>query len=355
MASFQIDNDFVGDEYPTYFIAEIGSNFDGDLVRAKALIKLAKESGADAVKFQHYTASSLVSGKGFETVGQQLSHQSNWKSSVFDTYENASLNSDWTQALAEYSQLNEISFFTSPYSFALTDLVHKFVPAYKIGSGDITYHDLLHHIAKKEKPILLATGASTLNEVDRAVNIITNVNKNICVMQCNTNYENSFSNFSSLNLNVIKSYKEKYPNAVIGLSDHTQGHLAVLAGVALGARVIEKHFTDDTEKEGPDHSFAMDSKAWQLMVKEVRILEKALGDGNKKVESNEIKSRIVQRRGICLTMDLQKGHLITGQELDYLRPLLADGFHPYEKNSLVGKRLTRSMVQGEMVLKNDIK
>ncbi len=347
---FNINNTSVGKEFPTYFIAEIGSNFNGDLVKAKELIELAVDCGADAVKFQHYTASTLVSKAGFAKLRSNLSHQKKWKSSVFETYEKASLNPDWTGELAEYSRQLGITFITSPYSFELADLSDKFVPVFKIGSGDISYLDLVEHISKKNKPIILATGASSLEEVDGAVNTILKNNSSLCLMQCNTNYENTLNNFSFLNLRALTQFQQRYSNVVLGLSDHTQGHVAVLGAVALGARIIEKHFTDDCLNDGPDHAFAMDPNAWRRMIKDTRILEESLGDGYKKIESNECDARIVQRRSICMRKDLPEGYVLKESDLTFLRPLLKDAYHPYQKGDVIGRKLTKKMYKGEVLL-----
>ena len=148
-----VDGKKIGNNSPVYFIAEIGSNFDQDLNRAKELIYLAKESGADAAKFQHYTADTLVSDFGFKALGNNKSHQALWKKSVYDTYNDASLNSEWTSELKETCDQVGITFFTSPYAYELVDLVDECVPAFKIGSGDITWTSIIEHIASKNKPV----------------------------------------------------------------------------------------------------------------------------------------------------------------------------------------------------------
>ena len=227
-----IEGKDIGKGCPTYFIAEIGSNFDGDLGRAKELIFMAKEAGADAAKFQHYTAGSLVSDYGFKSMSSSISHQSQWRKSVYDTYEDASINQDWTSILEETCKDAGLSFFTSPYSIELVDLVDPYVPAYKVGSGDITWLEIIEHIASKGKPVLLATGASDLQDVQRAANTILNITSDLIILQCNTNYTASRNNFPHLQLNVISEFKKIYPGVITGLSDHTLGHVSVLGAVA---------------------------------------------------------------------------------------------------------------------------
>ena len=146
---------------------------------------------------------------------------------------------------------------TTPYDYAAVDGVDCYVPAYKIGSGDITWTQFIEYVAKKAKPVLLATGAANIEDVIRAVECVIGNNKDIVLMQCNTNYTGSFDNLKYVNLNVLKFYANLYPGMVLGLSDHTPGHTTVLGAIALGARVIEKHFTDDNDRIGPDHAFSM--------------------------------------------------------------------------------------------------
>lgn len=339
---------------PVYFIAEIGSNFDRDLNRAKDLIYLAKEAGADAAKFQHYTAASLVSDHGFMSLGNQHSHQSSWKKSVFETYQDASLNKEWTSILKQTCDDAGIAFFTSPYSMELVDYVDPLVPAYKIGSGDITWLDIIEHIASKNKPVLLATGASDMEDVVRAVDTALGVTSDLVLLQCNTNYTAEHDNYSCLQLNVLREYESKYPGIILGLSDHMPGHVSVLGAVALGARVIEKHFTDSTDRDGPDHPFSMTPITWKEMVDRTRELEAALGDGQKKIEENERETVVVQRRSIRASRDIEKDSILCAKDLVALRPCPSDGIPPFEIQKLIGKKLNRGLRMGEHLRWEDI-
>jgi N-acetylneuraminate synthase len=264
---FKIGEHWIGEKYPTYFIADIAANHDGNLDRAKQLIKLAKDAGADAAKFQNFSAPKIVSDFGFKSLGGQQSHQSKWKKSVFEVYSDASVSSDWTPILKEECDKVGIDYFSSPYDFEATDMLDAFVPAYKIGSGEIDWIEALERMASKGKPVLLATGAATIGEVQKAVHAIQAINEQLVLMQCNTNYTADPDNFNHIHLNVLKTYAVMFPDVVLGLSDHTHGHATVLGAVALGARVIEKHFTDDNSREGPDHKFAMNPRTWADMVR----------------------------------------------------------------------------------------
>ena len=169
-------------------------------------------------------------------------------------------------------------------------------------------------------------------------------------MQCNTNYTANKENTRYLNLNVLNQYRKIFNKSVIlGLSDHTFGHNSVLGAVALGARVIEKHFTDDNLREGPDHKFSMNPRTWKQMVLETRVLEKSLGNGSKRVELNEKDSIVVQRRGIRAKEKLFKGYKITEQMLTYLRPCPKGALNPYEKNKILGKILIKNIAKGDII------
>src|SRR4051812_1713750 len=164
-AGFSIEGREIGEAHPTYFIADIAANHDGDLQRAIDLIHLAAEAGADAAKFQHFKAESIVSDAGFRALGSQRSHQAAWGKSVFEVYKDASVDLGWTPHLKQACSEAGVAFFTSPYSFDLVDAIDPFVPAYKIGSGDITWLEIIEHMAAKQKPYILATGASSEAEV----------------------------------------------------------------------------------------------------------------------------------------------------------------------------------------------
>lgn len=353
-SELKIASQYIGENRPTYFIADIAANHDGDLERAKALIWMAKEAGADAAKFQHFKADTIVSDHGFRTMGVQQAHQSKWSKSVFDVYQDASVDLGWTPILKETCDEARITFFTSPYAPDLVDAVDPFVPAYKIGSGDITWLDIVRHIAGKGKPYILATGASTMDEVDRAVQTALQVNTSLALLQCNTNYTGSLENFRHVQLNVLRCYRAMYPGMVLGLSDHTPGHACVLGAVALGARIIEKHFTDDRRRVGPDHEFSMDPISWRDMVDRTRELEYALGNGIKRVEENERQTVIVQRRSLRATIDLPVGHRIRPEDFVALRPCPADAISPADVGLVTGRLLRRAKCKGEYLASCDI-
>jgi N-acetylneuraminate synthase len=178
------------------------------------------------------------------------------------------------------------------------------------------------------------------------MNKIMKYTNEIVLMQCNTNYTASFENFKYINLNVLKEYREEYPEAILGLSDHTPGHSTVLGAVTMGARVIEKHFTDDIRRQGPDHKFSMDFSSWNEMVNRVRELELALGSRLKKIEKNEEETVVLQRRAIRAKDDLKVGSKVTKDMLEFLRPCPKDALPPYCLNDILGKTITKNVVSG---------
>lgn len=349
-----IEDKLIAIDEPTYFIADIAANHDGDLEKAKDLIYLAAESGAQAAKFQHFKANTIVSDKGFKDLGSKASHQSKWKKSVFEVYDQASINLEWTKTLKETCKDAGISFFTSPYSFELVDFIDEYVPAYKIGSGDITWIEIIEYISRKNKPYIIATGASSYDDVVKAVDKGLEFNQNLALLQCNTNYTGSIENFKYINLNVLKTFKNLYPSLIIGLSDHTPGHATVLGAISLGARIIEKHFTDNCDGDGPDHKFSMTPNTWREMVDRSRELELSLGSGIKKVEENEEETVVLQRRAIRVKKNLNKGCVLSRGDIEVLRPCPKDAISPNCINQILGKRINFDLKKSDYIRWKDI-
>ena len=347
MRELRIGDRQVGESHPVYFIADLAANHDGDLKRAQRLIHLAAEAGADAAKFQNFRAPKIVSDYGFRRMGGQSSHQSTWKKSVFEVYQDASIPFEWTPELKRTCDQAGIHYFSSPYDFEAVDMLDAHVPAHKIGSGDITWLEIIRHIAGKGKPVIMATGASDIGDVQRAVGTVLALNPQLVLMQCNTNYTASPDNFQHIHLNVLRTYACMFPEVVLGLSDHTPGLATVLGAVALGARAIEKHFTDDTGRIGPDHKFSMDPDSWRDMVERTRELESALGSGNKTVAENEKETVVLQRRCLRASKDLKAGEVLNRGMIDVLRPASHGEILPYEIEAVIGTRLLMDIPAGE--------
>jgi sialic acid synthase SpsE len=328
----------IGTHHPVYFIADIAANHDGDLERAKMLIRLAKSAGADAAKFQNFRAPHIVSEYGFTHMDGQVSHQATWKKSVFQVYTEASIPFEWTPILKQACDEVGIDFFSAPYDFEAIDMLDPYVQMYKAGSGEIDWIEALERMASKGKPFFVATGASDIGEVQRAVHAILKINPQLVLMQCNTNYTANENNYDHLHINVLKTYAIMFPDVILGLSDHTHAIAPVLGAVTLGARVIERHFTDSNKRQGPDHKFAMNPQKWANMVEETRILERSLGSGDKFVARNELETAVIQRRCLRAARDIQAGEVFTREMIDVLRPATPGAIKPNEIASVIGKR-----------------
>ncbi len=332
---FKIGKRLVGEGCPALLIAEIGSNFDRDLDRAYRLTDLAVECGADVVKFQTFLAERLVNAQAFR--GIKEGYQAQWERDVFSVYQDAVFPRKWHEKLARYCEKAGTIFMSSAYDFPGVDLtVDLGVKALKIGSGDLTWPEMLHYQAGKNLPILLATGAATLAEVDQGVRVLKNAGcERLILLQCVTNYP---AGFDHVNLRAMVNMGRMF-GVPYGFSDHTPGHTVALASVALGGCVVEKHFTDDKSRPGPDHPFAMDASDFKAMVKAVRELEKAMGDGVKQVSPEERETRIVMRRSLFAARDLKAGQKVRRRDLVILRP--QHGIMPDQLENVLGRTLVK--------------
>ena len=336
--------------WPTYFIADIAANHDGDLGRAIDLIHRAKEAGADCAKFQHFLADRIVSDIGFAGKAGKVSHQAGWAKPVNEIYDQYHTRRDWTAALLEACRAADIDFMTTPYDLEAVRMFAELVPAYKVGSGDVTFFELIDEIAATNKPLILATGAADMADTERAVERVLSTNPALCLLQCNTNYTGSLENFGYVNLRVLQTFAQRWPGMPLGLSDHTPGHSAVLGAVTLGACVIEKHFTDDNSRIGPDHSFALNPTTWRAMVDAIRELELALGDGVKRVEGNEQQTIVIQRRALRAAVDLAAGTTLIRAHLEALRPCPAGAVSPDRVDEVVGRTIRADVARGKELM-----
>ena len=389
MAEIKIGKSLVGPEHPVYFIADIASNHCGELSIAKELVHACAESGVDAVKMQNFTAASLVSDYGFKNLTVET-HQSAWKQSVFDSYDAASIPLSWTEELKSLCDTLDLAYLTSPYSIELVNSVAPHVAAFKVGSGDITWLEVIEAMGNFELPILIATGASRMEDVEAAMQTALATKKPIALMQCNTEYtanlkeseEDKYKRFKHINLKALDTFAKKWPGVPLGLSDHTHGAMTVLGAVGLfDCCIVEKHFSMDNTLEGQDHSFSMTPASWSEMSKQTanlkakmaeqkpqtfdekleivkgfvddpKALELSVGSGVKQIEENEQNTVIVQRRAIRVARDLPKGHNLAREDLEPLRPCPVDGISPVEIGSLVGKTLAKDFVFGEHLTKD---
>lgn len=327
----KIGKRLVGHGHPSYIIAEIGANFDKDLNKAKELCDAAKQAGADCAKFQSFIAEKIVSAGGFASMQLKGVHGS-WGRPVHEVFKDAEFPREWHMEVAEYCNKIGIDFSTSPYDFEAVDLCEKMnLPFIKIGSGEITWLEMLEYVAKKGMPMILATGDATMSEVDEAIRTIEATgNRNLILLQCITNYP---SQIESANINVLKTYQNAF-DILTGYSDHSPGDVVILGSIALGGCVVEKHFTLNKKDKGPDHPHSMDVAEFTNMVKRIRDLEIAMGSTRKFVVEEESETVYVQRRGLYSAKAIPAGKVIEESDVVVLRPAL--GILPKYKNVVVG-------------------
>ncbi len=340
MKPVMIDKRKVGPGEPAFFIAEVGSNFDGDLKRARLFVDLAIEAGADAVKFQSFLADRIIAPEGFT---QQTDFQARWNKSVYEVYSESVFPREWHREIAEYSRERGILFLSSPYDLEAVELLVELGgPALKIGSGEINNLTFLDLCARQGLPLIVGVGAATLAEVDEAMQVFRAVgNEDVVLLQCVTSYPSAFEDS---NLRAMVAMGEMF-DVPVGYSDHTPGNVVPLGAVALGGCVIEKHMTDDRTRQGPDHSFAVEVAEFRQMVEDIRKLESALGSQTKGVIPAEHETVILQRRSLWAAQDIRAGFVLSREMVDVLRP--QKGILPKDLDKVLGLRLTRDVQAGQ--------
>lgn len=328
----------IGKDEPCYVIAEAGSNHNGDFETAKKLIDVAVEAGGDAVKFQIFKADKLYSKKtpDFDYLQEK---------DTYDLIKDIETPRDWIGDLAKYCNKKDIDFLASPFDKEAIDLLEPHVPAYKIASFEIVDLELIECAAKKGKPMIISTGMANLSEIEDAVNTVKSTgNENIILLHCNSVYP---APTDIVNLRAMDTMEGafKYP---VGFSDHTLDIHIPVAAVARGATVIEKHFTLDREMEGPDHSFAQEPDDLKKMIKNIREVEEALGDGIKEKSEKESEEMYKKgRRSIHATKDIVKGEEITNGKLMIKRP--GYGIKPKHIEKVVGKKAKEDIEEDDWI------
>ena len=335
MLRIKIANKWIGEQSPVFIIAEAGINHNGNLQIAKKLIKKAKECGADAIKFQTFTAGDLTSTK----------------SKYFKIFENLEFSHNDFLELYRYAKKQNIIIFSSPFSFEAVDMLIKLkTPAFKIASGDITNIPLIKYSAAKKKPMIVSTGMSTIEEIQNALRTIQSQgNKRIIILHSVSAYP---APIDEINLKVIP-YLEKKIHYPIGYSDNGSDQLVPIIAVSIGATVIEKHFTLNRKFKGPDHKLSSDPKQFSIMVKNIRLVEKMLGNGLKKCQPSEIDNRINARRSITTNVTIPKGTKIKRNMIGIKRP--ATGIEPKYFNQVIGKTATHTIKSEESLKWKDIR
>lgn len=327
----------------TFIICEIGVNHNGDVELAKKMIEKASECGVDAVKFQTFNSEDLVTDNAKTA---QYQEKNTNESSQLELLKKLELTFDEFEELKNYALEHDVMFISSPFDVKSVDLLEKLdVPFYKLGSGELNNFELIDYIQKTNKPLILSTGMSSLDEITETYNHIKNKD-NLILLHCITGYPTSFS---EANLNFIKTMQKEF-DVPIGFSDHSPGIELPIAAVALGACIIEKHFTLDKTLEGPDHKASLNPKEFKNMVEAIRNVEIAMGDGVRKISENEDEIKKIARKSIILNENISKGTAIERKMLSIKRP--GTGIAPNDIEKIIGKKVNRNL-SANSVLKWD--
>jgi sialic acid synthase len=346
--SLTIDGVDINDGSDCYVIAEIGHNHQGSVEQAKAMLTVAKDCGANAVKLQKRSNRSLYTREFFE---QPYDNEFSFGPTYGEHREALEFDRDEYVALQRYAREIGITFFATPFDFESADFLAELeLPAYKTASADLVNTPLLRHLAAFGKPIFLSTGGATTEDIDRAVEAIRPINEQLCILQCTAAYP---CDTEDLNLRVITTLRERYPDLVIGLSDHQNGISMALVAYMLGARVCEKHFTLNHTWKGTDHAFSLMPEGLRKLVRDLRRVPVALGDGVKRPLPVEAKPLEKMGKKLVAARHLELGHVLTVADIAIKSP--ADGgLPPYELDRLVGRRLRRPVAFEDFVTFDDV-
>ena len=327
----------------TYIIAEAGVNHNGSVEIAKKLILEAKRVGADAIKFQTFKASELI----LESTEKAAYQKNDKKETQFSMLKRLELSHDDFKELKLFSQDQNIDFLSSAFDMdSLEFLISLDLPKYKLPSGEIITKPFLQKLGELNKPLILSTGMSTIEEISSSIEILyqSGLNKkNLTLLHCNTDYPTAFSD---VHLNAMQSLKDIF-GLPVGYSDHTVGNEISIAAVALGASVIEKHFTLDISQDGPDHSSSLEPEKFKQLVNVIRNTETALGRYEKKPSDSELKNLFYVRKSIVSSVKIKKGEKFSEQNITCKRP--AGGISPMRWDDVLGKKAKRNYHAGEYI------
>jgi N-acetylneuraminate synthase len=348
MENFEIGDRPVGAEEPTYVIAEAGSNHNGSLATARELIDTAAEAGADAVKFQTFRAENLyVEDSG---VVEYLDDDR----SIYDIIESREMPYKWIPDLYEHCRDQGVDFLSTPFDEESADHLAEYVPAWKVASYTSSHHPFLRYLAGTDKPVIMSTGAHDHEEVAASVNVLQEAGVDALVLlHCVAAYPTPLTD---ANVRIVETLRESF-DVQSGISDHTLDPVvAPSAAVALGATVVEKHFTLDKTMEGPDHEFALEPGELNRMVTAIRETEQALGSGEIRILNVEDELHAKARRGIHAVADISTGETITDDDVRVLRPgERKRGLHPRFYDEVVGTTATHDIERGKGIEWADIK
>jgi sialic acid synthase len=320
----------IQDDGDAYVVAEIGHNHQGYLATAKRMFRIAKECGADAVKLQKRNNRKLYTKAAYD---RSYDNRNSYGTTYGEHREALEFGRVAYRELFDYARELGITLFSTAFDFDSVDFLAEFdPPAFKIASGDVKNIPLLTHIARLQKPMVLSTGGATMEDVNRAYDAIMPVNDQLAILQCTAAYP---ADFNELNLKVVTTFREHFPNTVIGLSSHDNGIAMAVAAYMLGARIIEKHFTLNHTLKGTDHAFSLEPVGLRKMVRDLRRCREAMGDGVKRVYETEVAPITKMGKKIVAARDLPAGHVIQPGDIVFKSP--GDGLPPYEFDKVVGR------------------
>ena len=328
-----------------FIIAEAGVNHNGSIEIAKKLIDVAVEVGVDAVKFQTFKAEKVVSR--YAQKAEYQKQTTDKAESQYDMIKKLELDIKAHRELMAYCNAKNIMFLSTPFDHDSIELLNDLgLEIFKIPSGEITNLPYLRHIGKLNKKVILSTGMADLGEIEDALDILISVGtplENITVLHCNTEYPTPFEDVNLLAMLTIKNAFD----VNVGYSDHTLGIEIPVAAVALGATVIEKHFTLDKNMKGPDHKASLEPDELKVMVQAIRNIEKALGDGIKRPSPSEVKNKLVARKSLVAAQSIKLGELFSADNITVKRP--GTGINPMEWDDIIGKTAKRSFKEDELI------
>ncbi len=338
-----IDSIVIDDDSDCYVIAEIGHNHQGELQKAKELFRVAKECGVDAVKLQKRDNRTLFTR---EMYNKSYDHRNSFGNTYGEHREFLEFGRDEYKELQLYARELGVTFFATAFDIPSADFLAEMdMPAIKIASADLVNTPLLKHVAQKQKPILLSTGGGTLDDIQRACDAILPINTQLCILQCTATYPTPPE---EMNLRVISTLRQHFPEAVVGLSDHYNGIAMAVAAYVLGARVIEKHFTLNHTWKGSDHAMSLEPVGMSKLVRDLRRTRPALGDGVKRVAPSERDALHKMAKSLVAAQDLTPGHVLTASDVAIKSP--GGGLPPYEIDRVIGKKLLRPLALDEKIL-----
>lgn len=336
----QIGNHRIAEDEPVFVVAEMSANHNMDFERAVAILKAAKEAGADAVKIQTYTADTIT--LDCEDPCFQITQGTLWDGTTLHRlYETAYTPWEWHSKLKEVAEGLGLEFFSSPFDFTSVDFLEEMdVPAYKVASFEITDIPLIKRIAGKGKPVIMATGVAHLSDIELAVRTCREAgNEDVVLLKCTSAYPTPYKD---VNLRTIPSMKDTF-DCLTGLSDHTMGGAVAVAAVALGARMVEKHLTLKRADGGPDSAFSMEPQEFKAMVDDIRKVELALGKVSYDLTPGQQRER-EHSRSLFVARDMKAGEIFTPENVRSVRP--ANGLHTMYYEDILGKRIARDAKLG---------